>query len=67
VFFQDCEGEVVSVAASWTDLGVKDAFVAISAGRSVFRVEDLLALSVAVMRVWDERREAEQGNSSETA
>ena len=28
----------------WTDLGQKDPFVAVSAGRSLFRVEDLLGL-----------------------
>ena len=55
VFFHDCEGKLISVDASWTDLGVEDPFVAISAGRSLFRVEDLLALSSAVERVWDER------------
>ena len=28
----------------WTDIGLKDPFVAVSAGRSLFRVEDLLGL-----------------------
>ena len=28
----------------WTDLGAIDPFVAVSAGRALFRVEDLLGL-----------------------
>jgi hypothetical protein len=65
VFFHDCDGKLISVAASWTNLGVEDPFVAISAGKSLFRVEELLALSAAIERMWDERREAEQGNTSD--
>ena len=37
----------------------------ISADRSLFRVKDLLALSTALEKVWDERREVEQGDMSD--
>ena len=36
---------VCSLPASWTDVVEPDAFVALAAGRSLFRVDDLLALS----------------------
>lgn len=44
VFLFTPEGRLHSVPASWTDLATPDPFVTISAGRSFFRVEDLLAL-----------------------
>jgi hypothetical protein len=37
-----------SVPASWTDVEEADPFVALSAGRTLFRVEDLLALSALI-------------------
>jgi hypothetical protein len=46
VFFHDpADQRVCSLPASWTDVEGPDAFVAISAGRSLFRPEDLLALA----------------------
>jgi hypothetical protein len=33
-----------SLPTSWTDFGEPDVFVSISAGRSAFRVQDLLDL-----------------------
>jgi hypothetical protein len=44
VFFHTAEGRLDSVPARWTDLVAPDPFVAISAGRALSRVEDLLAL-----------------------
>jgi len=45
VFFRKPdEQRVYSLPASWTDVEALDAFVAVSAGRSLFRPEDLLAL-----------------------
>ena len=55
VFFHDCNGKLISVAASWTNWGVEDPFVAISAGRSLFRVEDLLSLRTTVEAAWKDR------------
>lgn len=45
VSFFDDNGEVTSIPAGWTDVCPPDAFVVIAAGRSPFRVEDLLALA----------------------
>jgi hypothetical protein len=44
VFFLNRHGRKSSVPIDWTDIGQKDPFVAVSAGRSLFRVEDLLGL-----------------------
>jgi hypothetical protein len=45
VFLFDEDGVQRSLPARWTDAVVQDAFVALSGGRSAFRVADLLALS----------------------
>ena len=44
VFFFNQKGRKSSVPLDWTDIGAKDPFVVISAGRAFFRVEDLLGL-----------------------
>lgn len=44
VFFFGDDGTMTSLPTSWTDVAQPDTFVAMSAGRSPFRVEDLLAL-----------------------
>lgn len=44
IFYQDASGCLRSISASFTSLGVPDAVVALGAGRSRFRVADLLAL-----------------------
>jgi hypothetical protein len=46
VFFRAPIGDQVwTLPASWTDLAPTDPFVAVAAGRSLFRVEDLLRLA----------------------
>jgi len=45
-----------SVPIQWTDVGPKDPFVVVSAGRSLFRVEDLLSLVSLVEEINNERR-----------
>lgn len=46
VFFRKpAEQRVFSLPASWTDVEAADAFAVMSAGRSVFRPADLLALA----------------------
>ncbi|MBI2764934.1 MAG: hypothetical protein HYX53_03375 [Chloroflexi bacterium] len=47
VFFR-VEGQtcVRSLPASWTDVEGPDPFLVLAAGRSLFRVEDLIALAV---------------------
>lgn len=44
VLFHDREGRLRSLPASWTSVVGPDPFVVLSAGRALFRVEDLLAL-----------------------
>jgi hypothetical protein len=44
VFFFKTKGRKSSVPLHWTDIGPEDPFVVVSAGRSLFRVEDLLGL-----------------------
>lgn len=43
--FEVESGRCSSIPLAWTDLASPDAFVAISAGRSLFRVSDLLELT----------------------
>jgi hypothetical protein len=46
VFFRKPgDQRVYSVPASWTDVEGPDPFVILSAGRSLFRFDDLVALS----------------------
>jgi Family of unknown function (DUF5372) len=46
VFFRrPADQRVYSLPASWTDVEAPDTFVAMSAGRSLFRPADLLALA----------------------
>jgi len=44
VFLLDGDGVQCSMPRAWTDLGDEDPFVTVAAGRSAFRVEDLLAV-----------------------
>jgi len=45
VFFFADDGQLTSLPAGWTDVDPPDPFVAIADGRSMFRVEDLVALA----------------------
>ena len=45
VWFHDREGHLASIPTSWTDVAVLDPFVVVAAGRSMFRVTDLLELA----------------------
>ena len=44
VYFEDGGGRLRSVPVHWTDLAAEDPVVVVGAGRSHFRVEDLLEL-----------------------
>ncbi len=48
VYFHDKTGELIRMPAEWTSAGVADPFVELSAGRSYFRVADLLRLAELV-------------------
>ena len=58
MFYRDGGQESRSLPASWTSVAAVDPFVAISAGRSPFRVVDLLRLAELV-GAYDEPREQE--------
>ena len=48
VFYYTEDMELAYFPASWTDVGEPDPFVALSAGRAMARVEDLLRLTELV-------------------
>jgi Family of unknown function (DUF5372) len=50
VFFLDEDGTQRSLPAGWTDAVAADVFVAMAAGRSPFRVEDLVGLAELIDR-----------------
>ena len=45
IYYHDQKGHLVSVPARWTDAVPPDPVISISAGRSPFRLEDLLELT----------------------
>ncbi len=45
VYFFDDGGQLKSLPAGWTDIDPPDHFVVVAAGRSAFRIEDLLRLA----------------------
>jgi len=51
VYFHDDEARLVSLPAAWTSVFSPDPFVVISAGRSAFRVQDLLDLAQLLARL----------------
>jgi Family of unknown function (DUF5372) len=51
VYFHDDTGRLVSLPAQWTSLLSLDPIVAIAAGRSPFRVQDLLELSHLIAQI----------------
>ena len=48
VFYEDVDGCVRGIPTAWTSVAEEDCFVRVSAGRSAFRVEDLLSLAALV-------------------
>ena len=44
VYFHDDQGRLKALSAGWTNLGPEDPFKVVSAGRSAFRISDLVAL-----------------------
>jgi hypothetical protein len=57
VMYYGTKGRLCSMLASWTSVSVGDAFGAASAGRSLFRTDDLRQLRALV----DELREGASG------
>ena len=54
LYYHDQQGRLASVPARWTDTVPPDPVVSISAGRSPFRLEDLLELTRLVMAMQQE-------------
>ena len=54
VYYHGAGGRLVSLPARWTDRGNPDPFATISAGRSPFRLEDLLELVRLVAALGEE-------------
>jgi hypothetical protein len=48
VFYRDRQGRVVSLPACWTSLAPEDPVVTAGAGRSPFRVQDLIDLAILI-------------------
>ena len=44
VYFLDSSGHMQRLPAAWTDVAGEDPFVSVAAGRSPFRIQDLLQL-----------------------
>lgn len=57
VFYYDSGGKLKSLLTNVTDVSSKDAFDRISAGRSAFRVDDLLELR----RLFNKRKQGSTG------
>ena len=51
VYYRDGHGLLTSLPAGWTSVVPDDAFVAVAAGRSRFRVQDLVGLAALVLRL----------------
>lgn len=51
VLLEDADGLRTWIPAAWTDIGPVDPFLAVSEGRSPFRVEDLVRLVELVSEV----------------
>ena len=56
VYFHSESGRLVSIPASWTDVLPPDPFVVVSAGRALFRMEDLMTL-IRLIEGWDNNNE----------
>jgi hypothetical protein len=51
VYYHDDGGRVAALPARWTSVFPPDPVVALSAGRSAFRVRDLLELAALIERL----------------
>ena len=63
VYYQDESGALHSLPLAWTSLAAEDPFVSLSAGRSAFRVVDLLELARRVAFLIGELEEASDEDS----
>jgi hypothetical protein len=56
VYFLDGKKRLRHLATSWTDAADPDLFVTIAAGRSHFRIDDLLELAALVATVRTQKK-----------
>ena len=56
VTYYDASGKLVSMPATWTNLGEVDRYVLQGGIRTHFRIEDLIELAVMLKTFSDERR-----------
>ncbi len=55
VYFEDEQGRAISLRAQWTSVFLPPPLVAIAAGRSAFRADDLLELARLLRELKPER------------
>ena len=60
VYFHDDAGRLRKIPACWTDVVADDPFVVVAAGRSAFRVADLLTLADLIEVLQPQRRRRDQ-------
>ena len=63
VYYHDEGGKLCSLPLAWTSLAYVDPFVSLAAGRSAFRVTDLLELSRLVAFLVGELEEVSDAQS----
>ena len=59
VMYVGSSGRTRSLPVAWTSVAPIDPFVSVAAGRAVFRLEDLLALTALIRDVRPSARESE--------
>ena len=63
VYFHDDAGRLRKIPACWTDVVAEDPFVVVAAGRSAFRVADLLTLADLIEVLQPQRRRRDPRSS----
>ena len=63
VYFHDDAGRLRKIPACWTDVVADDPFVLVAAGRSAFRVADLLTLADLIEVLQPQRRRRDPRSS----
>ena len=56
VYFDDDQGQLMSIPAAWTSLLPSDPVAVVGAGRSAFRLQDLLELADLIAKLEEERK-----------
>ena len=63
--YRDARGRICSLPAGWTSVAPPDPYVVLSAERSLFRPEDLIALAARVRRLSSSQRVTGEPKSPE--